>query len=77
MKFVFNGDYTNGRDSITILGHTFVGREPTDVEGEMNIRRLRNHVEFQEVRPRAVEDDKPNVAARKTLKVKTDESESD
>lgn len=58
MKFVFTGDYTNGRTSMKILGHEFFGDEPTDVEGEANIEILRGHPEFKEVRP------KPQKAAK-------------
>jgi hypothetical protein len=53
MKFIFTGQYTNGRESMTICGHEFFGREPTDVEGERHIASLRNHPEFREVRPKA------------------------
>ncbi|MGH8678697.1 MAG: hypothetical protein ACREUQ_10145 [Burkholderiales bacterium] len=65
MKFVFNGDYTNGRDSMKIMGVTFNGREPSDVEGEASIAKLRNHPEFSEVRSR---EPKPAKKAWESLK---------
>lgn len=46
MKFVFTGEYTNGRTSMTILGHEFVGSDPTEVVGEGNIAKLKSHTEF-------------------------------
>lgn len=52
MKFVFLGQYTNGRTSMKICGHEFFDRDPTDVEGEKNIASLRTHPEFREVRPK-------------------------
>ena len=48
MKFVFTGKYTNGATGITILGHRFEGREPTNVTGEDAVRLLR-HPEFEEM----------------------------
>lgn len=46
MKFRFVGQYTNGRDSITILGVRFDGREPSEASGE-TAERLARHPEFE------------------------------
>jgi hypothetical protein len=49
MLFKFTGKYTGGRESITVFGVTFQGREPADVTDEDGIRRLSGHPEFERV----------------------------
>ena len=49
MKLRFIGQYTNGRDSITLCGVTFHGREPSELDGEEAFARLPNHPEFEVV----------------------------
>ena len=51
MRMKFTGDYTCGRKSITMLGVTFHGYEPTDVPAEVAAK-LATHPEFAEVKPR-------------------------
>lgn len=46
----FTGKYTNGRETITYLGCTFVGHEPRDVPAEV-AELLANHPEFERVNP--------------------------
>lgn len=46
MKFRFTGKYTNGATGVSILGHRFEGREPTDVTGEA-AERLARHPEYE------------------------------
>lgn len=50
MRLRFIGEYTNGRQSITLCGVTFTGREPAPVDGEA-LARLRDHPEFEAVEP--------------------------
>ena len=45
MRLRFIGKYTHGRDSITLCGVTFTGREPTETDEP----RLLNHPEFERV----------------------------
>ena len=52
MKFRFIGKYTNGATGVSALGFRFEGDEPTEVEGEAAIAKLRRHPEFVEVRPK-------------------------
>ena len=47
--FRFIGQYTGGRTSINACGVIFEGNEPSEVEDEDGIRRLRGHPEFVEV----------------------------
>ncbi|HEU4804999.1 MAG TPA: hypothetical protein VFS91_04205 [Nitrobacter sp.] len=50
MKFRFIGKYTGDRDSISILGHHFQGRQATDVEDEEIAARFQRHPEFEEAK---------------------------
>lgn len=54
MKFRFVGEYTGGRDSITMrrgddYSVTFHGNEPTEVDDEDTIRRLSSNPDFKAV----------------------------
>lgn len=51
MRFRFTGIYTHGRDSLTLCGVTFNGREPADVTDDETIRCLSGHPEFEAVNP--------------------------
>lgn len=46
MKFIFTGDYTGGRDSISAWGIVFNGREPSNVPAEL-VEKFDSHVEFK------------------------------
>ena len=54
MKFRFTGKYTNGHTGVSILRHSFVGREPTLVS-EKAAERLARHPEFEAVQDVAVD----------------------
>lgn len=60
MKFVFTGKYTNGATGVSILGHRFEGREPTDVTGEAAVR-LSRHPEFEIVADEFIAEPKPQL----------------
>ena len=65
MLMKFTGQYTGGRNSITICGVTFEGREPADVPDDS---RLIGHPEFAEVTKTVtplVEQPKPRGRPRK------------
>lgn len=49
MKFIFNGDYTGGRDSVSAWGIVFNGREPSEVPAEL-VEKFERHVEFKRVK---------------------------
>ena len=51
----FTGTYTGKRNSITLCGVTFVGREPSLVTGEEALRRLSSHPEFEAVETPALD----------------------
>lgn len=51
MRLRFIGQYTAKRDTLTLCGVTFIGREPADVTDAEAIRRLSNHPEFETVAP--------------------------
>lgn len=48
-SFRFIGTYTGGRSSINASGVIFDGHEPSEVEDQEAIDRLRRNVEFEEV----------------------------
>ena len=52
-KFKFTGDYTNGRETVTIYGTTFYLREATTVEDAATAAQLLTHPEVEEVKSTA------------------------
>lgn len=48
-SFRFIGQHTLGRTSINACGVIFEGNEPSEVEDEDGIRRLRGNPEFEEI----------------------------
>lgn len=49
-RFRFIGQYTGASESISCHGATFEGREPSEVESEEGVRRLRGNSDFEEVK---------------------------
>jgi len=56
VRFRFVGEYTNGREEITVRGITFHGHDPKDVEDKAVIDHLRGHSEFETVTGRPAKD---------------------
>lgn len=50
MRFRFIGRYTNGHTSICMMGVTFEGNEPAQVDDPAAVARLSNNIEFEVVK---------------------------
>lgn len=59
MRFRFTGEYTGGRNSVSIRGVTFNGYDPTEVADEAVVEQLKRHPEVETVtgRPPKVSED--------------------
>ena len=55
MRFKFIGDYTNGRNTITMHGVTFEGDTPVNVDDAL-VDKFKAHREFKAVTGRAAKE---------------------
>ncbi len=49
MQYRFIGRYTGGNDTVTLMGVTFHGREPSDVTDPVALRKFAGHRELEPV----------------------------